>query len=78
MIGPRFSAALSFVAELHGAQVRKGTEIPYASHLLSVAALVLKMAGMRTRRSGLCFMTLSKTKAHTCPWTGSGSALVSG
>lgn len=44
-MGPRFSAALSLANELHGAQTRKGTEIPYIAHLLSVAALVIEAGG---------------------------------
>lgn len=44
-MGPRFSAALAFANELHGAQTRKGTDIPYIAHLLSVAALVIEAGG---------------------------------
>lgn len=44
-MGPRFSAALSFANEAHRAQTRKGTEIPYIAHLLSVAALVIEAGG---------------------------------
>jgi GTP pyrophosphokinase len=44
-LGPRFSAALSFASELHGDQVRKGSNIPYVAHLLSVAALVIEAGG---------------------------------
>jgi len=44
-LGPRFSTALAFAHELHGAQKRKGTEIPYIAHLLSVAALVIEAGG---------------------------------
>lgn len=42
MLGDRFADALAFTAELHQRQVRKGTEIPYISHLLAVAALALE------------------------------------
>jgi GTP pyrophosphokinase len=45
MLGPRFTAALAFASELHGSQVRKGTEIPYVSHLMAVTALVLENGG---------------------------------
>jgi predicted amidohydrolase len=41
----RFEEALSYAAGLHRDQVRKGTPIPYVSHLLSVAALVLEDGG---------------------------------
>ena len=38
----RFEEALAFAARLHNAQVRKGTGIPYVSHLLAVASLALE------------------------------------
>lgn len=41
----RFREALVFAAELHAGQKRKGTHIPYISHLLGVAALVLEDGG---------------------------------
>jgi (p)ppGpp synthase/HD superfamily hydrolase len=41
----RFERALVYAAQLHANQVRKGSDIPYISHLLSVAALVLEDGG---------------------------------
>ncbi|OKH56386.1 phosphohydrolase [Calothrix sp. HK-06] len=41
----RFEAALVYATQLHATQVRKGSGIPYISHLLSVAALVLEDGG---------------------------------
>jgi (p)ppGpp synthase/HD superfamily hydrolase len=42
----RFNDALVFTAELHSGQKRKGPEeIPYISHLLGVASLVLEAGG---------------------------------
>jgi (p)ppGpp synthase/HD superfamily hydrolase len=42
----RFNQALVFTAELHARQTRKGPEeIPYISHLLGVASLVLEAGG---------------------------------
>jgi GTP pyrophosphokinase len=38
----RFEEALAFAARLHNAQVRKGTGIPYVSHLLAVASIALE------------------------------------
>ncbi len=38
----RFEDALVFAARLHREQRRKGSDIPYLSHLLSVAALVVE------------------------------------
>ena len=45
LLGPRFSAALSLANELHGSQKRKGTAVPYISHLLAVASLVIEAGG---------------------------------
>ncbi len=41
----RFEAALIYALHLHAEQKRKGTTIPYISHLLAVAALVLEDGG---------------------------------
>ncbi|MCB6182977.1 HD domain-containing protein [Leeia sp. TBRC 13508] len=45
MLTPRFSAAVSFAVTAHGDQCRKGGNIPYVSHLLAVAGLVLEHGG---------------------------------
>ncbi len=42
---PRFEQAVAYAVRLHEGQVRKGTAIPYAAHLLSVSALVLEDGG---------------------------------
>jgi (p)ppGpp synthase/HD superfamily hydrolase len=39
----RFQSALAFAAELHRHQRRKGTNIPYVSHLLGVASIALEI-----------------------------------
>ena len=44
-LSSRFEAALVYATQLHANQVRKGSGIPYVSHLLSVAALVLEDGG---------------------------------
>jgi (p)ppGpp synthase/HD superfamily hydrolase len=41
----RFTDAVYYAAVAHHGHLRKGTEIPYLSHLLSVAALVLEHGG---------------------------------
>ena len=41
----RFDLALQFVSGLHHSQCRKGTPIPYISHLMAVSALVLEAGG---------------------------------
>jgi len=43
----KFEEALSFATKLHAEQVRKETDIPYISHLISVAGIVLENGGGR-------------------------------
>jgi GTP pyrophosphokinase len=43
--GPRFDEALVYASRLHAAQRRKGSGVPYVSHLLGVAAIVLEHGG---------------------------------
>jgi (p)ppGpp synthase/HD superfamily hydrolase len=43
--GERFEEALRYAARLHRAQMRKGTNIPYVTHLLAVAAIVGENGG---------------------------------
>jgi (p)ppGpp synthase/HD superfamily hydrolase len=45
ILSSRFDDALAFAVDLHREQPRKGTGVPYVSHLLSVAALVLEHGG---------------------------------
>ena len=45
MLTDRFDDALAFAARLHREQTRKGTAIPYVSHLLAVCGLVLENGG---------------------------------
>ena len=44
-LGPRFEEAFRFAAEKHASQTRKRTSVPYISHLMSVAGLVLEAGG---------------------------------
>ena len=41
----RFELALQFASGLHHSQCRKGTPVPYISHLMAVSALVLEAGG---------------------------------
>ncbi len=41
----KFDEAVAFAVELHRRQPRKGSGVPYVSHLFSVAALVLEHGG---------------------------------
>ena len=42
MLSRRYSDALQYAAEAHRDQVRKGSGIPYVSHLLAVSAIALE------------------------------------
>ncbi len=44
-LGRRTEEALSYALAVHGAQVRKRLPVPYVSHLLAVASLVLEDGG---------------------------------
>ena len=46
LLTSRFDHALTYASRLHAAQVRKGTSIPYVSHLLGVCALVVEDGGV--------------------------------
>ena len=43
--GENFQRALDYAARLHGDQSRKGTRLPYITHLLAVAAIVGENGG---------------------------------
>src|SRR3954470_1646485 len=45
LLTARFDAALHYATRHHARQLRKGTPIPYAAHLLAAASLVLEMHG---------------------------------
>ena len=44
-LGPRFLRAFTFAAEKHKGQTRKASTIPYITHLMGVASLVLEAGG---------------------------------
>jgi (p)ppGpp synthase/HD superfamily hydrolase len=45
ILSQRFDDALAFASNLHRQQTRKGTNVPYISHLIAVSALVLENSG---------------------------------
>jgi (p)ppGpp synthase/HD superfamily hydrolase len=45
VLSARFEDAVSYAAQAHADQVRKGSGVPYVAHLLGVAALVLEDRG---------------------------------
>jgi (p)ppGpp synthase/HD superfamily hydrolase len=44
-LGPRLQRAFRYAAEKHNGQTRKQTAVPYLSHLMAVASLVLEAGG---------------------------------
>jgi len=42
MLGKKFDSAIALAAELHREQIRKDAPIPYISHLMAVAGIVLE------------------------------------
>jgi GTP pyrophosphokinase len=52
LLSDNFDRALLLATDHHRCQLRKGTAIPYVSHLLSVSALVLEMGGSETEAIG--------------------------
>ncbi len=44
-LGPDFDDALVYASEIHRTQERKASEVPYVSHLLGVASLVIEEGG---------------------------------
>ncbi|MCW3001594.1 MAG: hypothetical protein JWQ20_892 [Conexibacter sp.] len=45
LLTSRFDAALHYATRHHARQLRKGTPVPYAAHLLATASLALEMEG---------------------------------
>jgi (p)ppGpp synthase/HD superfamily hydrolase len=45
MLSERYKDAMLFAAKLHDNQTRKGTEVAYLTHLMSVSALVMENGG---------------------------------
>jgi GTP pyrophosphokinase len=52
LLGEAFDRALALATAHHRRQLRKGTQVPYVSHLLSVCALTLEMGGTETEAIG--------------------------
>jgi (p)ppGpp synthase/HD superfamily hydrolase len=48
----RYDEAFQYAHELHGTQKRKGTSIPYISHLMIVSALVIENGGTEDQAIG--------------------------
>jgi GTP pyrophosphokinase len=52
VLGERFERALVFAVQAHREQVRKGSQVPYAGHLLGVCSLVIEDGGDETEAVG--------------------------
>ncbi len=48
-LGSDFDDALIYASDIHRAQPRKASEVPYVSHLLGVASLVIEEGGTQTQ-----------------------------
>ena len=44
-LGPRFDAAVQYALIVHSGQERKGSRVPYVSHLLGTTGIVLQFGG---------------------------------
>lgn len=65
ILSDRYTEALAFAADAHRGQMRKGTAIPYLSHLLAVSGLVLEHGGDEVEAiAGLLHDTIEDVGAH--------------
>jgi (p)ppGpp synthase/HD superfamily hydrolase len=67
-----FEKALAFAARLHAEQLRKGTEIPYISHLIAVAGIVLDNGGGRDEAIAALLHDAIEDQSATHPEGASG------
>jgi (p)ppGpp synthase/HD superfamily hydrolase len=64
---PAFEDALVSAARLHAGQARKGSDTPYISHLMSVAALVLEFGGSQEQVIAALLHDAIEDQAHGEP-----------
>src|SRR6266852_8343639 len=60
----RFEDALRWTAEIHRPDVRKGTDIPYVSHPLAVASIVLEHGGSEDEAIGALLHDVVEDHPH--------------
>ena len=72
-LSDQFVEALVFAARLHAKQVRKGAGIPYLSHLLGVASLVLEHGGDETE--AIAGLLHDAIEDQACGYSGGASGL---
>jgi (p)ppGpp synthase/HD superfamily hydrolase len=70
--GPRqltqaFEDAFIYANRLHAAQARKGSDIPYVTHLMSVAALVLEFGGSQEQAIAALLHDCIEDQGHGNP-----------
>ena len=63
-VGKRFREALVWAAELHEDQKRKGGDVPYVSHLIGVASIVLEHGGDEDQAIGALLHDALEDQAH--------------
>ncbi len=63
-VGKRFRDALVWAAELHEDQKRKGGDVPYVSHLIGVASIVLEHGGDEDQAIGALLHDALEDQAH--------------
>jgi len=51
-LSDRFLVAFTYACDLHATQTRKGKDVPYISHLMGVAAIVLEQGGTENQAIG--------------------------
>jgi (p)ppGpp synthase/HD superfamily hydrolase len=53
-LSARYDDALAYASEHDRKQLRKGWQVPYLTHLMSVSALVLEHGGSEDQASPVC------------------------
>ncbi len=53
-LSARYDDALAYASEHDRKQLRKGSQVPYLTHLMSVSALVLEHGGSEDQASPVC------------------------
>lgn len=74
--GEKFEEALTYAARLHRTQMRKGTNVPYVTHLLAVAAIVGENGGTEDEVIAALLHDAVEDQGGRKPERRSGGALV--
>ena len=72
--GERFEEALLYAARLHRDQTRKGTGVPYVTHLLAVAAIVGETGGTENEVVAALLHDAPEDRGGKFVWKTSGRA----